>query len=209
MVEWSPRPTGAQDHEDEIVLDYLSRNGGPRHRVLVDVGAYSKELSNSLSLLQSGWRGILLEADTDKSERLKKDFEGMDVEIIMQAVGDKDCIADFYVNIHPGGHSFMWGFNANQDKERVRKIRMRPLADILDEHDVPFDFDFLQVDTEGFDQKIILTLLDDKRYRPRVICMEFGMEDPIPMLAERGYELLKQTITTGRYSNVIFVDNGI
>ena len=135
-----------------------------------------------------------------------KDFEGMNVEIIMHAVGDKDCVADFYVNVHPGGHSFMWGFNANQDKERVRKIRMRPLADILDEHDVPIDFDFLQVDTEGFDQKIILTLLDGKRYRPRVICMEFGMEDPIPMLAERGYELLKQTITIGRYSNVIFVD---
>ena len=45
------------------------------------------------------------------------------------------------------------------------------LNDLLDDHNAPFDFDLLSIDTEGSEFEI-LSNLDLRKYRPKVILVE-------------------------------------
>ncbi|GJG86378.1 hypothetical protein tb265_15590 [Gemmatimonadetes bacterium T265] len=86
---------------------------------------------------------------------------------------------------------------------RHRSIRARhrvttqPLADILDAHNAPHDFELLTVDVEGHDLEVLRSLRMPQ-YRPYVIVVElhgFDLysathESVVALLADNGYRMV-------------------
>ncbi len=196
----------SHDREDLIVWDYFQKHL-PRHRYLVDVGAAQKMLSNTWAILNQGWTGLLIDADPRTEELMRRDFSGMDVKIVICGVAHGEFEADFYDNKVRQSSSFVSSWDTAGRTGRKWKLRVRPLADILDEHLVPKDFDYLSVDTEGMDNLILSKMLNESHYRPQVIVTEKGKEKNRTKFFEHfGYRLLAHTHKeAGLYSNLIYV----
>ncbi len=197
----------SQDKEDLVVWEYF-QSQSPRNRFLVDVGACQKEQSNTWSILNEGWSGILIDADPEKEDWLKRDFAGMDVEIVICGVGDKDCQMDFHENKNSGSSSFLPTWDVEHRTGNIRQLRVRPLKDILSEYLVPEDFDYLSIDAEGMDSLILENLFETSDYRPGIIVTECGLvpvHERNEFFEKFGYELFRRTHVSGNwYSNLIY-----
>lgn len=154
-------------HGEDGILDHLFasilRPTSTAHRFLVDVGAWDgRHWSNTYSLLNapnaanaSPWRGILVEAHTDRFHDLQELYRVSSPNVVclnrtVSAMPDS-----------PNG-----------------------LPALLHEHSaavggLPSDFDFLCVDVDGSDYWLWSNLLhNDNRWRPKVVCIEFNPTMP-------------------------------
>jgi hypothetical protein len=91
--------------------------------------------------------------------------------------------------------------------EKVIKIPLVHINDVMAKHFKGGAPDFLSIDCEGFDLRI-LRALDFDRYRPSIICAEtlvfatHKVEKEIPTLLEsKGY-----VVRGGTFVNTVFVD---
>lgn len=195
----------SQHGEQPILLDYFYRRSKPVHKILVDVGAFGKQFSNTWALLcREGWRGVLIEADPERFEIVKKDFATKKVVILNVAAGWEDKEIDFHLHSELGHNSFIENWYPQDDTGKTIKIRTRPLADILKENGIPWDFDLLSVDTEGFDEVIMMKLFQSE-YRPRVIvteCTSYANADGL--FGDAGYKFLTKT-GNPEYGNYIYI----
>lgn len=195
----------SQHGEYEIIVE-LFKEIGMTNKYLVDVGALGKFLSNTWDLLsQGGWKGLLIDADLSRRDIIRHEFEGMDVEVVGVGVSDFVGEMDFYLHNIIGHNSFVKGWYASTETGASIKVMVRPLADILTEKSVPFDFDFLSIDTEGMDERIIKKLFSSSEYRPRVIvteCTPYSGHGPL--FGEYGYSLYRK-VGNKEYGNLIYV----
>jgi FkbM family methyltransferase len=144
----------------------------PRYRLLVDVGAFGVELSNTYDLIACcGWGGLLIEPMPIEVfwDPLKEAMkERKDIKILNVAISDSRGVASGYIHEIPGHNSLIF----EQESHERKEIVTRTLPDVLKEERIPNDFDLLSVDTEGLDYLIIRNLLEESDYRPRVIVVE-------------------------------------
>jgi FkbM family methyltransferase len=134
----------SQHGEQPILLDYFYRRNKPVHHILVDVGAFGKEMSNSWALLcRPEWKGVLIEPDPDRIKIVQRDFGRKKVVILNVAAGWEDKEIDFHLHSELGHNSFIENWYPQDDTGKTIKIRTRPLADILTECGIPWDFDLL------------------------------------------------------------------
>jgi FkbM family methyltransferase len=197
----------SQDLEDLVVLKYFQQHP-PKYKFLVDVGACQKMGSNTWGFLEMGWRGVVIDADYTKTERLKEDAKGLDVEIVISGVSDRICEMPLFENQNSGSSSFIPDWDCAGRTGRKMMVWMRKLAHILDEKNVPKDFDYLSIDTEGMDHLILVALFEGSEYRPQIIVSELGttpFEERNAFFAKFGYSFLRQTsVSGGIYSNLIY-----
>lgn len=197
----------SQDVEDLVVFKYF-QGRAPKHRFLVDVGACQKFGSNTWGFLEMGWRGVVIDADYTKNERLKEDAKELDVEVVMCGVSDHNCLMPLFENQNSGSSSFIPDWDCAGRTGRKMMVWMRTLPSILDEKNVPKDFDYLSIDTEGMDHLILVSLFETSEYRPQVIVTEQGttpFEERNAFFAKHGYAFLQQTsVGGGIYSNLIY-----
>jgi FkbM family methyltransferase len=144
----------------------------PRYRLLVDVGAFGIELSNTYDLIVCcGWGGLLIEPMPIEGpwRPLEKAMEGReDIKILDIAISDSRGFATGYIHETAGHNSLIF----EQESQEKKEIVMRTLSDVLREERIPNDFDLLSVDTEGLDYRIMKNLFEESDYRPRVIVVE-------------------------------------
>lgn len=190
----------SQYGEATLLADFFDKHP-PKNKFLVDVGAFSIELSNTFNFLLRDWKGILIEAMPQEEyfrplvEALR-DSSGVTI-LAGVAIGDYEGAGTAFLNKIPGQRSLL----QELENDGSREVPVRPLAPILQEHGVPLDFDLLSVDAEGFDERILKCLLTQSAYRPRVIVFEkdahFKMQPPeeprTPFLEDRGYNFLFET----------------
>jgi FkbM family methyltransferase len=144
---------------ESVILLGIFNAHPPKHRLLVDVGAYGKEISNTWLLLKDGWRGFLIEANPERISVIQSDFMGMSVDVIHSGIGDNDEELDFHIHTCPAHNSFIGeGWWDSTATGKTIRVRVRPLADVLFERGVPYDFDLLSVDAEGMDSRIVKAL---------------------------------------------------
>lgn len=182
---------------DHIIRKWLNRSAA--YKIVVDVGARGRRLSNSYDLLRFfGWRGILIEANPRLIESISGEFCGLDAEIINCAISDYTGRATFNIadNDDVSSLNEHWAKVVDQVEVQVER-----LGDLLRARGIPDDFDLLSLDVEGEDIKVLNDTVSVYGYYPRWIIIEASynfktksLEDlPISEVIKSRYTISGQT----------------
>lgn len=182
---------------EDIVLNSIFK--GKTDGYFVDVGAYHPfHYSNTHLLYKSGWRGINIEPNPVTYNLFK--FHRKHDMNINSGVATQVTEENYYIFNHQSCNTF-----SEEQKDlvlkkkfikllRTKKIRCRPLQDILDDAHFTHAVDLLNIDVEGKNLSVLHSL-DWERTKPRVVCIEddnFSFEsksDIYKFLKEKGYVL--------------------
>jgi FkbM family methyltransferase len=164
-----------QEGEDLILAELFL---GKRDGFYIDVGAHHpKRFSNTYHFYRfRGWRGINIEAMPGSMKAFRR-ARPNDINV-EAAVSDSSEELTYFVFNEPALNTFDPALAAERDgkkgyyiAERM-PIRTRRLEEILEKHlPAGTKIDFLTVDVEGFDLKVLHSN-DWKRFRPTVVLVE-------------------------------------
>lgn len=202
----------SQEGEDvllERILGDINYKGS-----YVDIGAHHPiRFSNTYKFYQAGWRGINIEATPGSSKEFNE-VRPLDINIEIP-VSDKEEELTFYVFNHPElntfseEHALHWDGRAdNKIIDRV-KLKTTTIGTILREYArEKKDFDFLSIDVEGLDLRILKTL-DFDEYSFNFIIVEDSTEmsgitdgELYEFLVSKGYKLISKLF----YSSIYYLD---
>ncbi len=177
----------AQNFEDVMLARCFP---GPRG-FYVDVGANDPDIDSvSRVFYERGWSGINIEPLAANSVRLRKRrLRDVNLEI---AVGEHEGTITFYEIFQWHGYSTTDPEIAAQHRKdglRVeeRRVPLRRLAAVLDEHVRGRPIDFLKIDVEGAELAVLRGAGLD-RHRPKIIVAESRMPVTIHMI-DRFFEV--------------------
>jgi FkbM family methyltransferase len=176
----------------------------PKNHFLVDVGALGMEFSNTYNLLLMGWSGILIEPNPLSVENLKEQFKNLVVVILECGISNNVELKDLHLHSGIGHDSLLYFWEPKTRTDAIIKVQCYPLRTLLDPRKVPFDFDFLSIDTEGYDKIILTDLFSFSKYRPRLIiteCTSWAGDNTL--FLNSGYSFIKKT-GNPEYGNLIF-----
>lgn len=183
----------SQHGEKEIIYNFFKDNI-PKYKIVVDVGAYGKDMSNSWPLLADGWSGLLIEANPDRCKIIKKEFTGLNYKLFNNGVGPVAGTLPFYLHSVPGHNSFLKDWYPQTLTNKIKNVAVKTLSSFLIDNDIPLDFDFLTIDTEGLDRAIMEDLFLNSSFRPSLIVTECtSYIDDMQIFIDAGYKLLAFT----------------
>lgn len=171
----------------------------------IDVGAHHPyRYSNTMHFYQNGWRGINIEP-TPAAIKLFRIFRRRDINLNI-GISTTTGILPFYCFNDPALNSFDKELSENRAANtryritNVINVTTMPLGQVLDEH-LPKgqQIDFLTIDAEGLDMKVLKSNNWDK-YIPLVIIVEvpitieeLSSSEIYNYLTAKNYELLAKT----------------
>lgn len=164
----------------------------------VEFGAYDGTVHSNTKLLEErfGWRGVLAEPNPDMAAVLRRDRTaivddrcvwdetGATVDLLLTGDAELSTVAD---------HASDDLHSAARIATAVRAVAVPTVSlnDLLDEHDAPREFEFLSIDTEGTELRI-LRAFDLTRHRPRLVAVEHNRRpderEIDALMATHGYE---------------------
>jgi FkbM family methyltransferase len=164
----------------------------------VEFGAYDGILHSNTRLLEQrlDWTGLLAEPNPDVAEQLRGSRSAaVDQRCVWDVTGDS---VDLLLTSDPelstvAAHA---AHDLHTDARHATAVRMVSvptvsLNDLLDEHSAPDVIDFMSVDTEGTELRI-LRAFDFSRHRPRLVAVEHnGRSDERELdalMGANGYE---------------------
>lgn len=202
----------SQCGEDLLIAFVLNLIHGPRPKRYLDVGAnHPFHLSNTALFYAKGGAGILVEPDPFFAKLLRSK-RPRDTVLQNGVHFSGEERADLYVMDPPTLNTF-----SRQEMERyvamghqlsnTLPIELKNINDILA---MAGELDFMSLDIEGLD-KIILEMIDWKKYRPTCLCVETlkyetqqeprKLNDIIELMLAQDYILYADT-----FINSLFVD---
>ena len=142
----------------------------------VDVGAHHpKRFSNTCYFYNRGWKGINIDALPGSMEVFQK-FRPRDTNLEI-AISEKEQNLTYYMFNEPALNGFSKSISEERQNEQYQiegtiTVPSFPLSKILDTY-LPSGqiIDFLSVDVEGLDLKVIASN-DWNKYRPKIILVE-------------------------------------
>lgn len=173
----------SQNSEEEIILKYFGDFIG----TFLDIGANDgRTLSNSLALVERGWKGSCIEASPKAFERLKKEHSGRTVELSNIALASYDG----EIILHESGELIGAGDVALVSSTKNSELaRWDSMAIPFEEIEVPCltfnsflrlssykTFDFVSIDIEGMELEI-LPQMDFEKLGTKLICVEWNSKD--------------------------------
>ena len=200
---------------DDVGLEFILDFFGDRIGYLVDVGAYDGVIEGSMScdLMVKGWSGLLVEPLKEAFLKLELAYIGNPNATCVQ-VACSNCGGT--VDLYPcAGVSTLekdwadacqacWSHINYGESQRVVRVMLKELLAVH----APSKIDYLKIDTEGHDFKVLLEM--DWSFDPDLICVEtLDMvhlekrkkdgkfqpgEDLDALLVNRGYKLVLTTI---------------
>jgi FkbM family methyltransferase len=184
----------SQDREDIIVDALLDRK---RNGFFVDVGANDPVRSNNtVRFYKRGWTGINIEPNTDCFRRINA-ARPRDINLNI-GISREGGTSTFYSFLPDTRSTFS---RATAERLTGKGLRMAgshdiallPLAEVLERYCGGKAIDFMSVDTEGYDEQVLLSN-DWERFRPTVICIESGGNETIHrILTGNGYRMEAST----------------
>ncbi len=160
----------AQNHEDALLARVFREPGG----FYVDVGANDPVFhSITKHFYERGWRGVNIEPQPVLYERLCED-RTRDVNLNLGLADVEGELTLYEIPSFHGWTTFEPSLAASYREKGVevfeRTIPVETLAHVCEKHvDAPIDF--LKIDVEGFEQRVIAGG-DWSRWRPRVVQVE-------------------------------------
>lgn len=194
----------SQEGED-LILELIF--GGKKNGFYVDIGAHHPtKFSNTYKFYENGWTGINIDA-APGFLALFNSNRGKDINI-QCAISDKSGEEVFYIFNDPALNTLSLSEAEkilNEGKYHiVDQIRVKTMTinEILSQH-IPADkeIDFLTIDIEGLDRRVILDL-DFDRFRPEVILFEDhgflvdGANEITTHMNKNGYSFFSKTMRT-------------
>jgi len=170
---------------EDVILDQYFNNFIGRY---VDVGCYHPiKYSNTALLHKKGWTGINIDLNKTSIDLFnacrKNDLN------IHACLSDKTEIVEIYLDSEFSALNSMYPKNLKKfglKKYKKFKIQTKIFSQI-----VKNNFDFLNIDCEGNDLKILKTI-DLKKYTPKIIIIEVSNENKKKIysyLNSHGYKL--------------------
>jgi FkbM family methyltransferase len=166
------RRSFSQNGEDVIIHKML---GNKKKGFYVDVGANDPlRFNNTMYFYVRGWKGINIEPDFNCFKKIEKE-RPRDINLNL-GIGSSDSKLILY--------RFKTNTLSTFSKEEAKKfqkqgyklidsqkVKIKKLSEILKKYLKRNKIDFMTIDTEGYDKKVLLSN-DWSKYRPRVICIE-------------------------------------
>ena len=163
--------SGGQYGEDKIVLKFFE---GQETGLVVDIGAANGiDNSNSYCLLQNpNWAGVLVEPEPEQFAALQKLYEDRPLVSLRNcACGPEAGTGSFFCGGQVSTLDLHWRDRCieihNIDYKEI-EVEIRTPDELLSDRT---GIDFLTIDAEGWDLKI-LDALNLDLFQPRLICLE-------------------------------------
>ena len=186
---------------EDLIVDYIFKLRDIGMPSYIDIGAHDPYyLNNTAIFYQRGCRGINIEANPHLMENFDQNrAEDLNINI---GISDQEGELDFYImkdntlsTFSKSEYDFM--IENGKDLLQIEKIRLTTIKAILEKYCKGIFPDFLSLDVEGMDLRIIQSI-DFSRSSPKVICVEAAEYSPIGAGARRT-ELLDFLVTKGYY----------
>lgn len=202
----------SQTGEDRIIQAILGNAPG----FYIDVGCnHPQKCSNTFELYKRGWRGINIDANASLIDK-QKSLRIADV-AVCAAISDKEHevvfteFDDSFVSSLSLDHVQEW--KRHRAIKATRLVKTVTLTSILNSARTPPRPDLLCIDVEGHDYEV-LTSLDLKLYRPRLIVVEmhgFDLGNPnenriYGYLVSKGYRMAGFVIMNGYFIDTLRPD---
>lgn len=158
----------SQNNEQQYILDYFKDFKGR----FLDIGANDgKTLSNTAALADMGWSGVMVEPSPKTYIKCVYNYkENRNVKVCNYAISDKAGAVKFYEAADTLVSS-MSEEQVNTWNVPYEVINVQCLTVNLLFHEIGTNFDFISIDAEGMDLKI-LTQMD--LTNTKMICVEHG-----------------------------------
>ena len=182
-----------------------------RDGTFVEVGAYNGiDFSNTLPLVNVGWKGVCIEPNPLSFQMLKKNYEPVkeNIQFYNIAIGKFDtCTITLDNSISTTSQEQLDIFrNAGWTKSpNSVVVSMRRLDDVLEESNIPIEFEVLCVDTEGTELDVLETFTLEK-WLPKIAIIEASEHHPEPGFNRHAKDINKYFNRLGyekRYSDHI------
>lgn len=185
----------------------------------VDIGCWDPiKASNTYYFYLRGYTGICIDPNPKLIEGFSK-FRNTD-KLITCGVGGAYSELDYYMFKHDSSMNtfdpkFIEENKLQNSVEKVVKIPLRPLGEILKEHCPPRqELLFFDVDVEGYDLEVLQSN-DWDNYNPYIVMVESTLSlkedmnsEVNELLESKGYTILAKTIINKDLGNLIFLKNG-
>lgn len=215
IIDHDLNPAYSQEGEDLIISPYVARK---EKGFYIDIGAnHPKKFSSTYLLYLRGWQGINIDP-WPKAKQLFARYRPADI-FVNCGVAAVDSFLDYYCF----KSSLLNTFDAQKAKSmesdpdegcrlvEVKKVKVRKLKDILDEHSEYIAgrvIDFMNIDVEGGELDVLQSN-DWNRYVPGLIAVEIHDFKLARMtdfavhnyLTEKDYELIAKTNLTAIYKH--------
>ena len=163
------KKTYSQFGEDLIINNFFKNFVGK----YVDIGCYHPiKYNNTLLLYEKGWTGInidLNQTSIDLFNVVRKNDSN-----ILACLSDKEEeVIVYFDNKFSALNSI---YTKNLDKFGIKDFKKIKVKTKIFSNLVKDNFDFLNIDCEGNDYKILRSI-DLKKYNPKLICIEISSEE--------------------------------
>ncbi|MFH1195168.1 MAG: FkbM family methyltransferase [bacterium] len=196
----------SQEGEDMILRRIFEKQGGGFY---VDVGAHHpKRFSNTYYFYKKGWRGINIDAAPGSMKYFSK-FRKEDINLEIP-VSDTIEILTYHMFDDPALNGFSKELSVERDKNsnyrivKTIELKTSTLSEILDKY-LPQNtvIDFLSIDVEGFDFKVLKSN-DWEKYLPKIVLVEalqssledLNKNEIVNFMKTNGYEIFAKSFNT-------------
>jgi FkbM family methyltransferase len=163
----------SQNKEEEVILNHFKSKFDGR---FLDIGAFHPfSLSNTRCLFERGWGGVFVEPNQKQVQIFKEEYDDIDrIEICDCALDEKSGDIIFYTTDCPTlsttttEHFKKWGKKYKFSETKVKSISTE---DFFDKYG--YDFDFISLDVESTNWKLLNMLPFNKLNNLDLICVEY------------------------------------
>lgn len=187
----------SQRDEEKYIIEFFKNTLTGK---FLDIGAYDGiTFSTTRRLVLNGWEGVMIEPSPTVFPKLEELYkENKLVKCIQVAVSDISGKREFYdaggdaVSSFDTDHVKLWKEKAGVPFKKV-DVDSLCIEDFFNV--VGHDFEFLNIDTEGYSMFILKNLPYDKLKKMKMICVEFDhkSEEMLGIVKPFGFTLLHRT----------------
>ena len=161
-----------------------------RNGYFLDIGAFDGVHVSNTFLLERryGWRGICVEANPDRFAELARNRRSTCLNVCLDS---KEGEVEFALRDELGGIAGLSMDSRATGPAPVIRLKTRRLIDVLRENSAPAIIDYLSIDVEGAEDRILLDF-DFKAYRFNTITIERPSEKLRAAFRDNGYRLVKE-----------------
>lgn len=198
----------SQYGEGKVINHYFKDFKG----TLISLGENDgKTLSNVLGLIENGWKAHLVEPSKEAFSKLELLHKGNDkVNLYNYAVSDCNGETTFYhsgTHLNKGDTSLLSTIDFDETKRWVgtefieEKVNVKTFESFINDTKLNL-FDFISIDCEGVDFKI-LSQIDLTKYAVKMVCIEYNNKDE--QMFTNYFKLHNFKLHYKNYCNLIFV----
>lgn len=159
----------SQRDEEKYILSNLPATGR-----FLDIGAYNgKTFSNTLALVEKGWKGVCVEPSPEAFvQLLQLHRSNNNITLVNALAGFNWCLRKFHSSADAVATSEQSNYDKWKKNAAFREIFIPelPISELIRVHPGPYDF--VNIDTEGSSWPLLQSI-DLKAMNVKLLCVEF------------------------------------